>query len=341
MGNFDNIIYTINNMSCWVVMLIFILTLTALVYLYREFIKMQALKDESSKTNSDGSKKEGFTSSQELIMDEDSAGYLSKSGKDKYDKFYVEMYDKLFYDKLTNDYEVGVIINKCDPTIESDVLVIGSKTGSVVNTLANKGFNAYGLEESPTMLQYSMNKYPDDRFVLGSGSNSILFNPEKFTLIACLDFSIYSVKNRMALFDNCYRWLMPGGYLAIHLINPSSYFKEKRVITNINRTIPITKLFFNASSSKNSIDITEISLKEYNYKSTVQILPDNRIVQRETFINKKNKKVRQNINNIKIDEPQVILSEAKDAGFNMLSQTELTYVSKSHQYIYILYKPSL
>ena len=44
MGYFDDITYTINNMSCWVVMLIFILTLTAIVYLYREFVKLENIQ---------------------------------------------------------------------------------------------------------------------------------------------------------------------------------------------------------------------------------------------------------------------------------------------------------
>ena len=38
MLQFDNLIYTINNMSCWFILLLFIMTLTAIVYLYREIL---------------------------------------------------------------------------------------------------------------------------------------------------------------------------------------------------------------------------------------------------------------------------------------------------------------
>ena len=44
------------------------------------------------------------------------------------------MYDNLFYSNLVDDYEVGIILNKAAPVRETDVLVIGSKTGKRVDT---------------------------------------------------------------------------------------------------------------------------------------------------------------------------------------------------------------
>ena len=66
------------------------------------------------------------------------------------------MYESLFYSNLVDDYEVGIILNKTSPVRESDVLVIGSKTGTRVNNLAKKGYNGYGLESSKDMILYSI-----------------------------------------------------------------------------------------------------------------------------------------------------------------------------------------
>jgi hypothetical protein len=39
-------------------------------------------------------------------------------------------------------------------------------------------------------------------------------------------------------------------------------------------------------------------------------------------------------------DQSIILSEAKDCGFNMLAQNDLLPYKKPFQYIYILYKPA-
>ena len=67
--------------------------------------------------------------------------------------------------------------------------------------------------------------------------------------------------------------------------------------------------------------------------------PDN-IELRETFKNRKNGKKRQNVHKFITPDQTVILSEAKDYGFNMLSQFDLLPYDKPLQYIYILYKPT-
>ena len=336
MLQFDNLIYTINNMSCWFILLLFIMTLTAIVYLYREYVKIDTIQ-----FNSKNKEKEGFTTLKDMEFDDNDIIYSNKTNRDKYNKFYVDMYDTLFYNKLTNDYEVGLILNKINSIRRNNILIVGSKTGGLVDLLSRKGNDVYGLENSTSMIKYSMEKYPEDNFILGDGTNSILFDAEKFTLIACLDFSIYNIKNHRLLFENLYKWLMPGGYLAIHLIEPNEYFKEKNIIKKVVNFAPFTKFFINNNKIINSIDIVEISLNDFNYKSNVIKITENKYIHNEIFINKKNGEIIENTDDLFIENPQIILSYAKDAGFNILSQTELTYVKKKNQYIYILYKPSL
>ena len=160
----DSVIYKIQGSSCWVVIFLFMIILTSLVYLYRLFfvnINSSNTSDNVSDTN-----QEGFTVNKEFTL---------KTGEESFDAFYANMYENLFYSNLVDDYEVGIILNKTSPVRESDVLVIGSKTGTRVDKFAKKGYNGYGLESSKDMILYAMSKYPGNNYVLGTGMNALVY----------------------------------------------------------------------------------------------------------------------------------------------------------------------
>ena len=182
----DSLIFKIQSSSCWVVIFLFMIILTSIVYVYRLFF-IKNNSDANATQNSDNvsdTNQEGFTVNKEFTL---------KKGEELFDKFYADMYENLFYSNLVDDYEVGIILNKIAPVRESDVLVIGSKTGTRVNNLSKKGYNGYGLESSKDMILYAMSKYPGNNYVLGNGMNRLVFDPEKFTLITLLDFVIYTI----------------------------------------------------------------------------------------------------------------------------------------------------
>jgi predicted methyltransferase len=58
------------------------------------------------------------------------------------------------------------------------------------------------------------------------------------------------------------------------------------------------------------------------------------------FTNKKSGKKYNKTTNFYTPDQSVILSEAKDTGFNMLAQYNLMANNKPYQFLYILYKPS-
>ena len=60
----------------------------------------------------------------------------------------------------------------------------------------------------------------------------------------------------------------------------------------------------------------------------------------EIFTNKKTGKKYNKTTNFYTPDQSVILSEAKDSGFNMLAQYNLMSNSKPYQFLYILYKPA-
>jgi SAM-dependent methyltransferase len=322
----DTVINKINTSSCWVVMLVFLIILVSIVYIYRLFFL-----DVTSKDNGSNIKKEGFAMSKDFTL---------KSGEESLDTFYANMYENLFYKDLYDDYEVGIILNKTSPVRETDALVIGSKTGKHVDTLSSKGYNGYGMEKSKDMLDYSTKKYPDGKYVFGDGTNQLTFENEKFTLITLLDFTVYTISNRRMLFENCYKWLAPGGFLALHLINVGGFYDSQVYGARERRFSPTVMRLFNKNSVTNPLGNNDAIVDDIVYRSDMLMKDPENIELRETFKNRKNGKKRQNVQMFYTPDQSLILSEAKDSGFNMLSQFDLLPYDRPFQYIYVLYKPS-
>ena len=243
---------------------------------------------------------------------------------------------------FVDDYEVGIILNKIQPVRQTDALIIGSKTGKHVDSLSKKGYNAYGLESSKDMIISAMNQYPGNRYVLGNGMNQLLFEPEQFTLISILDFTIYNIKNRRTLFENAYRWLVPGGYLALHLINVGGYYDSQVMSAKERRFSPTISKLFDRRPLVNTMGNNDAEIGSYVYKSNIRMNtydPD-MIEMYEIFTHKKSGKKYNKTTNFYTPDQSVILSEAKDCGFNMLSQYNLMSNNKPYQFLYILYKPA-
>ena len=329
----DSLIFKIQSSSCWVVIFLFMIILTSIVYVYRLFF-IKYNSDANASQNSDNvsdTNQEGFTVNKEFTL---------KKGEELFDKFYADMYENLFYSNLVDDYEVGIILNKIAPVRESDVLVIGSKTGTRVNNLSKKGYNGYGLESSKDMILYAMSKYPGNNYVLGNGMNRLVFDPEKFTLITLLDFVIYTISDRRILFENCYKWLVPGGSIAIHLINIGGFYDSQVYGARERRFSPTITRLFDKKPVVNPLGNNDVIVNDIIYKSDMSMSDPNIIRLKETFKNRKNGKRRQNLQNFYSPDQSIILSEAKDCGFNMLAQYDLAPYSRPFQYVYILYKPA-
>jgi SAM-dependent methyltransferase len=341
---FDTIINKINTTSNWIIISIFIIILVSFVYIYRLFF-IEANKVPASKIPE--YKKEGFTINKDItIADVNDIDMRATDDADNdnqsFNEFYATIYQDLFYRNLVDDYEVGIILNKINPVRETDALVIGSKTGKHVDTLAKKGYNACGLENSKDMIINAMNQYPGNRYVLGNGINQLVFEPEQFTLISILDFTIYSIRERRTIFENAYRWLAPGGYLALHLINVGGYYDSQVMTAKERRFSPTISKFLDRKPLINIMGNNDMVVGNYIYKSNIRMNtydPD-MIEMYEVFTNKKTGKKYNKTTNFYTPDQSIILSEAKDCGFNMLSQYNLMSNNKPYQFLYILYKPA-
>jgi SAM-dependent methyltransferase len=255
-----------------------------------------------------------------------------------YDDFYVDIYDDLVFSKIKNDYEIGKIIEYTKPTEQSVILDIGSGTGHHVSSLLAHGFKATGIDISPNMVKKAKQNYPDLDFRVADALDTMTFTSGAFTHITCLYFTIYYIQDKRTFFKNCMHWLMPGGFLALHIVNRDKF----------DPILPAGSPFGVISPqnyTKKRITTTTVNFDQFEYKSNfvlkdkINSAADPNALMVETFKNNKSGNVRRNEHKLYMLTQAEILDIAKETGFIIHSKIDLLKCQYENQYVYILEKP--
>ena len=259
--------------------------------------------------------------------------YTIKQGPEVFDGFYANYYDNLVFSYSKNVFEIGEIINISNLSEHSKVLDIGAGTGHHVALLAEKNIPVIGLDNSQSMVDYAKKTYPFLNFKVGDALNTNLYYQNSFTHILCLYFTLYYMNDKKTFFNNCMKWLVPGGYLIVHLVdrenfNPLFYtgppdLTKKGVITENNKTKTIIKQ------------------RDYTYTSSFlqdDNQPDIYII-KEKFTDENNN-TRENQHTLYMNTQKHILGLAKQTGFILLGKIDMSPIQYDYQYLYILQKPN-
>lgn len=259
--------------------------------------------------------------------------FLFKKGPEIYDGFYATIYDQLVFNNLKDDYEITQIVNRTTPTSASVILDVGSGTGHHVAKMSEKGLNAMGIDNSQAMIQQAKQNYPQYDFQLGSALDINQYQNNSFTHILCLYFTIYYFENKETFFNNCMEWLMPGGYLVLHLVD-----REK-----FDPILPPGNPLYIVSPqkyAKERITHTKITFNNFVYTSNFNLEPDNDVATFEEKFKFNDGKVRKQEHLLYMEDAQDILTKAADAGFIVQGKIDLVRCAYPNQYLYILVKPS-
>jgi SAM-dependent methyltransferase len=295
--------------SIWGKVLIFIALLLVLVLFFRGI-----------KTS-----KEGF---------EQNDQFLFKTGPEVYDDFYADIYDYLVFNNMKDDYEVGEIINKTTPTSQSKILDIGCGTGHHVSSLGAKGFDVLGIDISPSMIKKAKENFPDYTFNVADATDSAKFDPNTFTHILCMYFTIYYFKDKKQIFDNAFTWLMPGGYLIVHLVDRSRF---DPILPPGNPLLYVSPQRY----AKERITSTKVKFTDFAYSADFQLDEKTNIAKfTEKFKNDSDGKVRKNEQIMYMQDIQEIVDEAQGCGFIVEAKIDLLQCQYEYQYLYIFVKPN-
>jgi len=263
----------------------------------------------------------------------DNSKIIIKNGDDIYDDFYASVYDYLVYSEAKNDYEVGSIINSTKPTQASIIADIGCGTGHHTYALKDKGFNIIGIDKSSAMIQEAKKKYPSGKFMKGDAMDNRLFKTDSLTHILCMYFTIYYIKDKHRFFDNAMNWLMPGGYLVVHLVERETF---DPILPPGNPLYIVSPQKY----SKQRITDTKVTFEDFVYTSKFDL---NKERNQATFDEKfkyNDGKVRKQQQVLYMDDTSTIVNMAQDVGFIVQSKVDLVKCGYESQYLYIFVKPS-
>jgi len=271
----------------------------------------------------DKSKTEGFEQKDEFVF---------KSGKDIYDDFYTEIYDQLVFSNVKDNYEVGQIINSTKPSEQSIVLDIGCGTGHHVGLMNKKGVKAVGIDNSNAMISKAKQNYPEYDFVLGDAMNAMEFRPSSFTHILCMYFTLYYIQDKSQFFKNCMSWLMPGGYLIVHIVDRDMF---DPIVPPANPLLVLTPQRY----AKERITKSTVTFEKFKYVANFEN-ENNKAKFVEKFKNKDTGKIfRKNEHVMYMESEGDILKIAKQSGFIVQGKIDLIKSGYEYNYLYILVKP--
>ena len=260
--------------------------------------------------------------------------FVSKHNADIYDSYYAMIYDDIYKPKQRVAYEYQKIIDMTHPSPGNSVFLdVGSGTGALVNELTAQGYEAHGIDKSQAMVDVAQIKYPDaaSNIKCGDAKDSMSFDRASFTHITCMNFTLYEMdsESRATFFRNCYHWLVPNGYLIIHLVDRDTY--SPIVPGAIPPTIENPQKY-----AKKRITDSAIDFYDFKYKNSTKFEKNGEVLIKETFKDAKNGNIRENEMILKMDSMKDIMFLAQRCGFIPHSQS--TYTTDENQYIVILEK---
>jgi SAM-dependent methyltransferase len=263
----------------------------------------------------------------------DSNKFLFKQGTAVYDDFYANIYDYLVFNQLKNNYEVGIIMNNMKPNEKSVIADIGCGTGHHVKDLSDKDLDIIGVDISPSMINKAKEDYPyiKSQFKVGDALNGHLFTDNSLTHILCLYFTIYYMNDKMRFFNNCMNWLMPGGFLIIHLVDK---YKFDPILPPGNPLYIVSPQKY----AKERITKTKVTFNDFIYDSNFKL--ENDIATFDEKFKFNDGRVRKQEQKLYMEDLPTIVNMAQDAGFLLHSKIDMVKCAYEYQYLYVFIKPS-
>jgi SAM-dependent methyltransferase len=259
--------------------------------------------------------------------------FLFKQGDAVYDEFYANIYDYLVFSGIKNDFEIGEIINNTKPSETSIIADIGCGTGHHVRSLNDKHLNVVGIDISPSMIEVAKKNAPDANFRVGDALDNGLFKLNSLTHILCMYFTIYYFKDKRHFFDNAMDWLMPGGYLIVHLVDRESF---DPILPPGNPLYVVSPQKY----AKERITKTKVTFDDFVYSANFDLDKDNNVASFDEKFKFNDGNVRKQQQKLYMEDTSAIVNIAQECGFIIKEKINLVKCAYENQYLYVFVKPS-
>jgi hypothetical protein len=135
-------------------------------------------------------------------------------------------------------------------------------------------------------------------------------------------------------FQNCSNWLMPGGYLIVHLVDR---VKFDPILPPGNPLMFVSPQKY----AKKRITQTKVKFSDFAYNAEFDLDEQNNIaIFTEKFKNDKDGKVRKQEHTMYMPDLKEIVDEAQGAGFVVEGIIDLVHCQYEYQYLYLFTKPN-
>lgn len=259
--------------------------------------------------------------------------FLFKEGTAVYDDFYANIYDYLVYSSLKNDYEVGEIINNTTPSEASIIADIGCGTGHHAGKISDKHLKVIGVDISPSMIEVAKKNLPNVDFKVGNALDGTLFNMNSLTHILCLYFTIYYFEDKRRFFDNAMDWLMPGGYLIVHLVDRETF---DPILPPGNPLYIVSPQKY----AKERITKTKVTFNDFVYNANFNLDKAANIATFDEKFKFNDGHVRKQQQKLYMEDTSAIVNIAQNSGFILHAKVDLVKCAYEYQYLYIFVKPT-
>jgi SAM-dependent methyltransferase len=264
--------------------------------------------------------------------------YVLKKNNELFDDFYVKVYDSLVYNNVKNSFELGKINENSVIDAHSKILDVGCGTGHHIGELlgtneALKGENVVGIDNSQAMVNKAREYYPEYKssFQKIDAMNGSAFRDNTFSHILCLYFTIYYIKDKYRFFKNCHNWLHVGGKLFVHIVEPSKFDP----IVPAGNPLEIINI---QNYADKRITTSKVIFNGFEYQANFNHKPDKNIASFTEKFMFKDGKTRENEHTLYMEEKDVIIDQAKQAGFIVKGKIHMHKCGYENQYLYILEK---
>lgn len=259
--------------------------------------------------------------------------FLFKQGNAVYDDFYSNIYDYLVFSGIKNDFEIGQIINSTSPSETSVIADIGCGTGHHVRGLSDKHLKVIGIDISPSMIEIAKKNAPGADFRVGDALDNGLFKLNSLTHILCLYFTIYYFKDKRHFFDNAMDWLMPGGYLIVHLVDRESF---DPILPPGNPLYIVSPQKY----AKERITKTKVTFDDFVYSANFDLDKEKNMASFDEKFKFNDGNVRKQQQKLYMEDTSTIVNIAQECGFILKEKINLVKCAYEHQYLYVFAKPS-